>query len=157
MTKPNYSPPYESDGNCLYLVTKDKHGQTRKRLCNFAPRIIREVSKDDGAIITTWVTLTGIHENGRTLPEITIPAAELSTFNWLTEHWGMDCILVVGKSVKDHVRYAIQTTAKDAERITVYTVTGWKMTGELLGLGLMLVGVVFLLTALFVYNAAYKN
>ena len=127
MTKPNYSPPYESDGNCLYLVTKDKHGQTRKRLCNFAPRIIREVSKDDGAIITTWVTLTGIHENGRTLPEITIPAAELSTFNWLTEHWGMDCILEVGKSVKDHVRYAIQTTAKDAERITVYTVTGWKM------------------------------
>ena len=39
----------------------------------------------------------------------------------------------------------------------VLTVTGWKMTGELLGLGLMLVGVVFLLTALFVYNAAYKN
>ena len=33
------------------------------------------------------------------------------------------------------------------------TIVGWKMTGELLGLGLMLVGVVFLLAALFVYNA----
>jgi hypothetical protein len=38
----------------------------------------------------------------------------------------------------------------------VLTVVGWKMTGKLLGLGLMLVGIVFLLVALFVYNAAYK-
>ena len=39
----------------------------------------------------------------------------------------------------------------------VLTIVGWKMTGKLEGLGLMLVGIVFLLTALFVYNAAYKN
>ena len=35
----------------------------------------------------------------------------------------------------------------------VLTVVGWKMTGKLEGLGLMLVGIVLLLTALFVYNA----
>ena len=39
----------------------------------------------------------------------------------------------------------------------ILTIVGWKMTGKLLGLGIMLVGIVFLLTALFVYNAAYKN
>ena len=37
------------------------------------------------------------------------------------------------------------------------TIVGWKMTGELLGLGLMLVGIVLLLTALFVYNAPYSK
>ena len=37
----------------------------------------------------------------------------------------------------------------------VLTVVGWKMTGKLEGLGLMLVGIIFLLTALFVYNAPY--
>ena len=37
------------------------------------------------------------------------------------------------------------------------TIVGWKMTGELLGLGIMLVGMIFLLTALFVYNALYKK
>ena len=37
------------------------------------------------------------------------------------------------------------------------TLVGWKMTGKLLGLGLMLVGIVLLLVALFVYNAPYKN
>ena len=39
----------------------------------------------------------------------------------------------------------------------VLTIVGWKMTGKLLGLGIMLVGIVFLLMALFVYNALYKN
>ena len=39
----------------------------------------------------------------------------------------------------------------------VLTLAGWKMTGKLEGLGLMLVGIILLLTALFVYNAAYKN
>ena len=37
------------------------------------------------------------------------------------------------------------------------TIVGWKMTGKLLGLGIMIVGIILLLTALMVYNAAYKN
>ncbi len=37
------------------------------------------------------------------------------------------------------------------------TFVGWKMTGQLKGLVIMLVGIICLLTALFVYNAAYKN
>ena len=37
------------------------------------------------------------------------------------------------------------------------TFYGWSMTGKLAGLGLMLVGIVLLLTALFLYNAAYKH
>ena len=39
----------------------------------------------------------------------------------------------------------------------VLTIAGWKMTGELAGLALMLVGIVLLLTALFVYNAPYRK
>jgi len=39
----------------------------------------------------------------------------------------------------------------------ILTIAGWKMTGKLEGLGLMLVGIVLLLTALFVYNAPYKK
>ena len=37
------------------------------------------------------------------------------------------------------------------------TISGWKMTGELAGLGKMLLGIVFLLTALFVYNKPYSK
>ena len=39
----------------------------------------------------------------------------------------------------------------------VLTFVGWKMTGKLEGLGIMIVGIIFLLTALFVYNAMYKK
>ena len=39
----------------------------------------------------------------------------------------------------------------------VLTFVGWRMTGKLEGLGIMCVGMVFLLTALFVYNALYKK
>lgn len=37
------------------------------------------------------------------------------------------------------------------------TVMGWKMTGQLKGLGIMLLGIVCLLTALFVYNKPYSG
>lgn len=39
----------------------------------------------------------------------------------------------------------------------VLTIVGWKMTGKLAGLGIMIAGIVCLLTALLVYNASYKN
>ena len=39
----------------------------------------------------------------------------------------------------------------------ILTIAGWKMTGKLEGLGIMCLGIVFLLTALFVYNAPYKK
>ena len=57
---------------------------------------------------------------------------------------------------KNHAVLRIVLIALFAIVGVVLTVVGWKMTGQLLGLGLMLVGIVFLLTALFVYNALYK-
>ncbi len=38
----------------------------------------------------------------------------------------------------------------------VLTLVGWGMTGKLAGLGIMCVGLVFLLAAMFIYNARYK-
>ena len=36
-------------------------------------------------------------------------------------------------------------------------VAGWKMTGQLSGLGIMLVGVALLLAVLAIYNATYQD
>ena len=36
-------------------------------------------------------------------------------------------------------------------------VAGWKMTGQLAGLGIMLVGVALLLAVLAIYNAVYQD
>ena len=39
----------------------------------------------------------------------------------------------------------------------ILTVAGWKLTGKREGLGLLLVGIILLLVALFVYNAPYRK
>ena len=123
---PHYAQKYRIKGNRLYETVAGKNGTFERLLCNFVSWITAEITLDDGAETTTWIRLRGIHESGLPLPEIEIPAAELAGFNWLAQRWGMDCILEVGKTVKDCVRHAIQTTAAGAEKKTVYTVTGWK-------------------------------
>jgi len=124
--KPFYAPNYKIVGNCLREIRNSKRGPYDRKLCNFLPWIVSEITLDDGVETTTRIRLRGVHESGRTLPEIEIPADDLGNFNWIAKHWGMDCILEVGQSVKDSVRYAIQTTAKYASHQTVYAVTGWK-------------------------------
>ena len=90
------------------------------------PYIISEVTVDDGAEEVKRLRLGGVRQNGSCLPEIDVTGNELGSFNWLIEKWGADCILEIGSTVKDSVRYAIQQTAHDADRCTVYQVTGWK-------------------------------
>ena len=126
---PKYAQKYKAKGNCLYEIVPGKNGTVERKLCNLVPEILCEITVDDGAVTTTYVRLRGVHESGRILPEIEIPAAELASFNWMPERWGMDCILEVGKTVKDCVRHAIQTTAAYAEKKTVYQVTGWRKIG----------------------------
>ena len=123
---PHYAQKYRIKGNRLYETVAGKNGSFERLLCNFISWITAEITLDDGAETTTWICLRGIHESGRPLPEIELSAAELAGFNWLAQRWGMDCILEVGKTVKDCVRHAIQTTAAGAEKKTVYAVTGWK-------------------------------
>ena len=129
--EPIYAPAYRVVDGCLLETRNSRNGPYERKLCNFAPWIVSEITLSDGVETTTWIRLRGKHQSGRELPEIEIPAAELSGFQWLAKHWGMDCILEVGQNVKDALRYAIQTTAQQAEKQTVFTVTGWRrINGE---------------------------
>lgn len=121
-----YAQQFRVVDGCLMESKISKQGSTERKLCNFAPYLTEEVIVDDGVETSTRIKLRGVHQSGRELPEIEIGGSELSSFNWLAERWGMDCILEVGQNIKDSVRYAIQTTAEHAERKTVYAVTGWK-------------------------------
>lgn len=125
-SKPLYAPNYKVIGNCLYEIKNSKQGPYDKKLCNFTPWLVSEITVDDGVETTSRIRLSGIHESGRTLPEIEISTDELGSFNWLYKHWGIDCILEPGVTIRDSIRYAIQTTASQVERQTAYTVTGWR-------------------------------
>lgn len=123
---PSYPEPFKIMDGCLFSEVQSRNGSYDQKLCNFLPYIISEVTVDDGAEEVKRLRLGGIRQNGSCLPEIDITGNELGSFNWLIEKWGADCILEIGSTVKDSVRYAIQQTAHHADRCTVYQVTGWK-------------------------------
>lgn len=58
---------------------------------------------------------------------------------------------------KEHVALRITLITLAFIAGMVLLVMGWKMTGQLAGLGLMLVGVVLLLAALWLYNRPFKD
>lgn len=125
-----YPPNYKQKHNCLYVVRKGQHGEYAEKLCNFSPRIVAEVTVDDGATATKRLVLGGVHESGRILNEVEISASDLATFQWVIEHWGADCILGVSSKVKENLRFAIQHTAYFAQHPTIYNVTGWKRIND---------------------------
>ena len=127
MTQPSkYAPQYFVKDNCLFESGNNKQGSYTKKLCNFAPGANREIIKDDGISFERFVQLGGVHQSGRQLPEITIPAGDVEGLGWIVKYWGMDCILEPGLKTKASVWNAIQSTALDMERITVFSTTGWR-------------------------------
>ena len=76
-----YPPPYKIINGCLYKEITNKSGTVTKKLCNFLPYLVSEVSVDDGAEVKTVLRLGGVHSSGRVLPEIDVTGAELGTFN----------------------------------------------------------------------------
>ena len=123
--------PFEIRDNCLYVTTVSKRGSSTTKVCNFVPRIVSEKTVDDGAVVEKTLVLSGIHVDGSILPKIEVTGADLSNFNWLLDKWGAKCIIEVGQSRKDYLRYYILTTSESAEQLTEYHVTGWKkINGE---------------------------
>lgn len=126
---PSYPHPFKVIDGCLFKEVRTKNGSYDQKLCNFLPYIVSEVTLDDGAEESKRLVLGGVRQDGSPLPEIEVTGSDLGAFNWLIDKWGADCVLEIGPNIRDSVRYAIQMTAPDAERQTVYEVTGWKKIG----------------------------
>ncbi len=131
MTNDEHLTFYPVINNCIFEERQYAGGRVqRSRLCNFAPVILQQTTYTDGFETRTVLRLCGMHSDGRELPEIDIDAEELASFAWVIKHWGADCVLEPGYSVKEKLRYAIQTTAVGSERRYIYGHTGWKRTGR---------------------------
>ena len=58
---------------------------------------------------------------------------------------------------KEHVVLRLSLIALFFVLGLVLVIAGWKMTGELKGLGIMVLGVIALLAAIFIYNAPFED
>lgn len=58
---------------------------------------------------------------------------------------------------KEHVKARVVLIALFFIVGLILVFAGWKMTGKLAGLGLMIIGVILLLTALLIYNKPFET
>lgn len=58
---------------------------------------------------------------------------------------------------KEHVKLRVALIAAFFVVGLILVISGWKMTGQLAGLGIMILGVILLLAALFIYNKPFTT
>lgn len=110
----------------LCKVKYKKEGEAEHiPLANFVARIVKFVEKDNGAEKLTFYEIDGllIHSKRR-LPSIQVPAQDFEGMKWLTM-WGPEPNLYPGFTVRDLVRFAIQSTAPAAINERIFTHLGW--------------------------------
>jgi hypothetical protein len=96
-------------------------------LGNFWYRIVEQVTLDDGQRRSLALVIRGQGQNGRAFPEVTIEAKEFAAMNWIVENWGVDAIISVGFSNKEHLRKAGQVLSQESlRRRDVYAHLGWR-------------------------------
>jgi len=113
------SGPYLQSKEGYYKETKDG----RVRLTNFRARIDEELCYHDGNATSTMLKISGtLGENS--LKQITIPATDFASLNWIAEHWGMQPIVFPQPTAERDLRTIIQLVSTPTNS-HIYTHTGW--------------------------------
>lgn len=130
-TGPTLKKPAQASNRARYLVHEGRickpDGDFPKPLCNWAGRIVEEITHDNGEEPETFFSIEGKLSDGRALPSIEVPAASFAGLGWVTSKWGAGAIVYAGSAVKDQLRDAMQELSADLTRRTVYTHTGWRL------------------------------
>ena len=122
-------PPYCTENGCLCYRPPERQDAQGIMLCNFAPRIASEIIVDDGAEVTRKYRIGGTDAYGNEISPVEIPAGELEKMAWIANCLDASCDLCVVSQVEKHVRCAIKTTARFADKRYIFSHTGWKKIG----------------------------
>ncbi len=123
-----YPSPYCVRNGSLYMKKATRSGETFVQLCNFIPKILEILTVDNGAEQTRQYVIGGTDEDGKELPPVAVPATELEKMDWMLNGWDASCDICVVPQAEKHVRFAIKSTAKLAEKRWVFAHTGWRKT-----------------------------
>lgn len=111
---------------CLSIVKRKREGEIEHiPLANFVARIVKSIEKDNGAEKLTFYEIDGllIHSQKKLRP-IQVPAQDFESMKWLTM-WGPEPTLFPGSTIRDLVRFAIQSTASAVISERIFTHLGW--------------------------------
>lgn len=95
---------------------------------NFVAKIDRVKVIDDGIEQVKYFDISGLANGDEVLPTVTVPAKDFARMQWVWE-WGNKAIFNSSYS-KDIVRYAVQTTSKNAEMVIFHYQNGIDFDGD---------------------------
>ncbi len=122
-----YPSPYTvRDGLFGYTSASPKGRETFIPLCNFCPYVASQVLCDNGLDKHVQVEIGAFQTDGTPLPTVTVSDEKFTSLDWIRSAWGYENNLETGKSVKDRLRHAIQSTAQFAPKTYCYESTGWR-------------------------------
>ncbi len=109
----------------------DGSGFVEFALCDFACKIVEEVTAEDGLNDASFLRIEGRRADGLPLPAADIPAKSFfaSQGSWANEAWGSRVLVYPGTAKKDNLRAAVHQYSRlsgDIPRRVVYKFIGWK-------------------------------
>lgn len=116
--------------NSIHVCKEIRGKEVDIKLCNFAARIVEDITRTDGVESERFLSIIGNDESGNPLRKITVPLKNFAQLDWAQEYWSMNCVIEAGYGNRDTLRQAIQTTAKYADTKTIYGTTGWWETAD---------------------------
>ena len=113
-----------NDGH-LFVEKPTRHGNVTEYLANFTAQIVADQDYSDGAVPRREFVIAGQTNDGRQLPQITVPADEFSVMGWVLERWGACARISAGRDRHDLVRESIQQASPNPARTRVVGHLGW--------------------------------
>ncbi len=108
----------------LFWRKETREGPQLVQLTNFVPRIVADISEDDGAekrrVYEMEAQLSGVTRHFR------LSASTFSSMSWVGEQLGATAILFPGLTTRDHARTAIQVLSGEVPEEQVFAHTGWR-------------------------------
>ena len=111
-----------SDGCLIY-----SNGDKRYQLCNGTIAIIKEIYKFNGFGDSEIEFLIEVINKDGIKRQVTVPAAEFSSFNWLTKKLGTFVVVMPNQTVKSTLATGILLSGEQCERERICTHTGYIM------------------------------
>jgi hypothetical protein len=120
---------YRVAGGCIVHARQVRDGTVDVPLCNFAARIVEQVTVDDGAECGTRFALEGSLSDGTPLPRADVSAKGFQSLDWIVPAWGVRAVVYAGQGARDHLRAALQLLSGDVPCRTAYGHAGWREVG----------------------------
>lgn len=100
-------------------------------LANFTARIVRVVTKTNGAETTRFYDIEAVHQSGE-IRTATVRVEDFRGMGWVSPELGVEFIVFAGDRVRDQVRQAIQQLSSEEgyDQRSVFGHTGWGTIDE---------------------------